>query len=47
VEQASEDEVATYFQVQYLQNIPLLIPKVFNGKDVVFPHWNVNTLIAI
>jgi len=47
VEQASEDEVATYFQVQYLQNIPLLIPKAFNGKDVVFPHWNVNTLIAI
>lgn len=47
VEQSSEDEVATYFQLQYLQNIPLLIPKAFNGKDVVFPHWNVNTLIAI
>lgn len=47
VEQSSEDENPTYYQIQYLQNIPLLIPKAFNGKDVIFPHWNLNTLIAI
>lgn len=41
------DENPTYFQIQYLQSIPLLFPKGYNGKDVIFPHWNVNTLIAI
>ena len=41
------DENPTFFQLQYLQSIPLRFPKLYNGKDVVFPHWNVNTLIAI
>ncbi len=43
----TEDEVPTYFQLQYLQSIPLLFPNGFDGKAVLFPHWNVNTLIAI
>ncbi len=41
------DETPFFYQLQYLQSIPLLFPKGFNGKDVLFPHWNVNTLIAI
>lgn len=44
---AETDQVASYFQIQYLQSIPLLFPKGYKGKDVLFPHWNVNTLIAI
>ncbi|OCX50490.1 hypothetical protein BEL04_22170 [Mucilaginibacter sp. PPCGB 2223] len=43
----TQDENPTFFQLQYLQSIPLLFPKAYNGKDVVFPHWNINTLIAI
>ncbi|MYN16807.1 hypothetical protein GTP81_08585 [Rugamonas sp. FT107W] len=41
------DERSTFMQLQYLQSIPMFIPKGFNGKDVIFPHWNVNTLIAV
>lgn len=44
---AETDQVPTYYQVQYLQSIPLLFPNSYKGKDVIFPHWNVNTLIAI
>jgi hypothetical protein len=44
---SATDENATFFQLQYLQSIPLLFPKGYNGKDVLFPHWNLNTLIAI
>lgn len=43
----SQDELPQFFQLQYLQSIPLLFPKGYNGKDVIFPHWNLNTLIAI
>ena len=43
----AQDEVATFLQIQYLQSIPLLFPKGYKGKDVLFPHWNVNTLIAV
>lgn len=43
----AQDENHSYFQIQYLQSIPLLFPKGYNGKDVLFPHWNVNTLIAV
>ena len=43
------DQVDNFFQIQYLQSIPLLFPSVngYPGKGVLFPHWNVNTLIAI
>jgi hypothetical protein len=41
------DEAGTFSQLQYLQSIPLLFPGGFNGKDVIFPHFNLNTLIAI
>lgn len=44
---AETDQVPSYFQIQYLQSIPMLFPKFYDGKDVLFPHWNVNTLIAI
>ena len=44
---SNQDEAASFFQLQYLQSIPLLFPKGYNGKDVLFPHWNLNTLIAI
>jgi len=44
---SAQDEAACFFQIQYLQSIPLLFPKGYKGKDVLFPHWNVNTLIAI
>lgn len=44
---AETDQVTSYFQIQYLQSIPMLFPKFYDGKDVLFPHWNVNTLIAI
>lgn len=44
---SSQDENPNFFQLQYLQSIPLLFPKGFNGKDVIFPHFNFNTLIAI
>jgi hypothetical protein len=43
----AQDENPSYLQLQYLQSIPLLFPKGYNGKDVLFPHWNLNTLIAI
>jgi len=43
----TQDEQQFYLQLQYLQSIPLLLPSGFNGKPVLFPHWNVNTLIAI
>lgn len=43
----TQDENSTFNRIQYLQSIPLLFPKAYNGKDVIFPHWNVNTLIAI
>jgi hypothetical protein len=43
----STDQLSEFFQIQYLQSIPLLFPKGYMGKDVLFPHWNVNTLIAI
>jgi hypothetical protein len=45
--QDGQDEVCHYFQLQYIQSIPLLFPKGYEGKDVIFPHWNINTLIAI
>jgi len=41
------DQNPSYFQIQYLQSIPLLFPNGFKGKAVIFPHWNVNTVIAI
>lgn len=43
------DQVDNFSQIQYLQSIPLLFPSVngYPGKSVLFPHWNVNTLIAI
>lgn len=44
---SAQDENASYFQLQYIQSIPLLFPKGYMGKDVIFPHWNINTLIAI
>jgi len=44
---ATTDQLQTFSQIQYLQSIPLLFPKGYQGKDVLFPHWNVNTLIAI
>jgi hypothetical protein len=44
---SNQDEAAGFFQLQYLQSISLLFPKGYNGKDVLFPHWNLNTLIAI
>lgn len=47
-----QDENPTFFQLQYLQSIPLLFPKGYKTsagevKDVIFPHFNLNTLIAI
>jgi hypothetical protein len=47
VSKPAQDEMPTYFQIQYLQSIPLLFPKGYCGKDVLFPHWNVNTLVAV
>jgi hypothetical protein len=49
---SSQDENPNFFQLQYLQSIPLLFPmgyKTSKGevKDVIFPHFNLNTLIAI
>lgn len=44
---SSQDENPNFFQLQYLQSIPLLFPQGFNKKDVIFPHFNLNTLIAI
>jgi hypothetical protein len=43
---SAADEVPHYLQLQYLQSIPMRIPRGFEGKDLMFPHWNVNTLIA-
>lgn len=45
--QGGQDENPNFFQLQYLQSIPILIPGAFEGQDVLFPHWNLNTLIAI
>lgn len=47
-----QDENPTFFQLQYLQSIPLLFPQGYKTsggevKDVIFPHFNLNTLIAI
>jgi hypothetical protein len=49
---SSQDENPTYFQLQYLQSIPLLFPMGYKTsmgevKDAIFPHFNLNTLIAI
>jgi hypothetical protein len=45
------DQNPTFYQIQYLQSIPLLFPngnpQIYGGKALLFPHWNVNTLIAI
>jgi hypothetical protein len=45
--QGGQDENPSFYQLQYLQSIPLLFPQGFDGKDVIFPHYNLNTLIAI
>jgi hypothetical protein len=47
-----QDELPVSSQLQYIQSIPLLFPKFYTGadgiaRDVIFPHWNVNTLSAI
>lgn len=47
-----QDELPVSSQLQYLQSIPLLFPKFYKGadgvpRDVIFPHWNLNTLLAI
>ena len=47
VDSGGQDEHQTFFQLQYLQSIPLLFPNGFDGKPVIFPHYNLNTLIAI
>jgi hypothetical protein len=49
---SSQDENPNFFQLQYLQSIPLLFPMGYKTsagavKDVIFPHYNLNTLIAI
>ena len=44
------DQVPQFYQLQYLTSIPLKFPSGFaggSGRPVIFPHWNVNTLIAI
>jgi hypothetical protein len=46
--QPTQDENPTFLQLQYLTSIPLLFPNFFGpGDGVIFPHFNLNTLVAI
>jgi len=48
INQPTQDENPTFLQLQYLTSIPLLFPDFFGpGDGVIFPHFNLNTLVAI